>query len=131
MARPSSCPPCYSPPMSDSSNVADFVAVEAAGKLAGISPRTLRHWIATGKLPAIPGKRGKLVRLEEVRRRAEVAEAEAAGLRLRLAEASVPALVVVAGQDATEASPATATASDAHSPVQGLWRRLRRAWRGR
>ena len=54
--------------MSEPSNVADFVAVEAAGKLAGISPRTLRHWIATVKLPAIPGKRGKLVRLEEVRR---------------------------------------------------------------
>ncbi len=69
--------------------------------------------------------------IAELRRRAEVAEAEADGLRLRLAEVSVPAVVVVAGQDATEGPHATATASDAHRPVQGLWRRLRRAWRGR
>lgn len=54
--------------MDDTPYPAEFVAVESAGKRAGISPRTLRHWIATGKLPAIAGKRGKLVSIAEVRR---------------------------------------------------------------
>jgi len=64
--------------------------------------------------------------LAELRRRAEVAEAEAEGLRLRLAEASVPPLVVVAGSEATEAVHTPGTTFEAHRPVQGLWRRLRR-----
>ena len=46
--------------------MADHVTVEIAGKLAGISSRTLRHWIASGKLSAIAGKRGKLVSMGEV-----------------------------------------------------------------
>ena len=45
---------------------ADYITVEVAGKLAGLSPRTLRYWIRAGKLSAIAGKRGKLVRAEEV-----------------------------------------------------------------
>ncbi len=45
---------------------AHHVTVEVAGKLAGISSRTLRHWIASGKLSAIAGKRGKVVSLREV-----------------------------------------------------------------
>ncbi len=52
--------------MSATPDPADYVTVEVAGKLAGISPRTLRYWIRTGKLSAIAGKRGKLVRAEEV-----------------------------------------------------------------
>lgn len=44
----------------------EYVAVESAGSIAGISPRTLRYWIAGGKLPAIAGDRGKLVRLGDV-----------------------------------------------------------------
>ncbi len=47
--------------------MADHVTVEIAGKLAGISSRTLRHWITSGKLSAIVGKRGKLVSMGEVR----------------------------------------------------------------
>ena len=68
--------------------------------------------------------------IAELRRRAEVAEAEAEALRLRLAEASVPPVVVVAGQDATEGSHTAGTTPAAHRPARGLWRRLRRAWRG-
>ena len=41
--------------------------------------------------------------IAELRRRAEVAEAEAYALRLRLAETSAPPVVAVAGQDAPEA----------------------------
>jgi DNA-binding transcriptional MerR regulator len=49
-----------------SQDVADHVAVEVAGKAAGIPARTLRHWVASGKLSAIAGKRGKLVSMREV-----------------------------------------------------------------
>jgi hypothetical protein len=44
----------------------DQLSVEAAGRIAGISPRTLRSWIVHGKLPAAGGQRGKLVRLADV-----------------------------------------------------------------
>ncbi len=49
-------------------SLTDYVAVEVAGKAAGIPARTLRHWISTGKLSAIAGKRGKLVSMGEVAR---------------------------------------------------------------
>jgi len=52
--------------MSDIPTPADYVAVEVAGKAAGLPARTLRHWIGTGKLAAIAGKRGKLVSMGEV-----------------------------------------------------------------
>ncbi len=68
--------------------------------------------------------------IAELRRRAEVAEAEADALRLRLAEIDVPAVVVVAGQDATEEQDATPTTPVAHRGVQRLWRRLRRRLAG-
>ncbi len=52
--------------MNDIPTPADYVAIEVAGKAAGIPARTLRHWIATGKLAAIAGKRGKLVSMGKV-----------------------------------------------------------------
>ncbi len=63
--------------------------------------------------------------IAELRRRAEVAEAELEGARLRLAEVSVPPLVVVAGQEAPEGADATATTFAAPRGAQGVWRRLR------
>ncbi|CAA9556034.1 MAG: hypothetical protein AVDCRST_MAG88-1119 [uncultured Thermomicrobiales bacterium] len=57
-------------------------------------------------------------------------EADADALRLRLAEVDVPAVLVVAGQDAAEPIRATETTSEAHRPVQGLWWRLRRVFGG-
>jgi len=43
------------------SSPSDYVSVEDAGKLLGVSSRTVRNWIASGKLPAISGNRGRLV----------------------------------------------------------------------
>ncbi len=52
---------------------AGFTTVESAAALAGISARTLRYWIAAGKLPARGGKRGRLVRLSDVEQLAVLA----------------------------------------------------------
>ena len=46
----------------------DLVSVEVAGQLSGVTSRTLRRWIASGQLPAVSGKRGKLVRLGDIAR---------------------------------------------------------------
>lgn len=66
--------------MSDDST---YISVESAGKLLGVTPRTVRNWINDGKLPAIDGKRGRLVRRDDVLflgnisgHHAETAEAE-------------------------------------------------------
>ncbi len=50
----------------------EYLPVETAGNTAGISPRTLRYWVRSGKLPAVEGQRGKLVRLGDVLRLAEL-----------------------------------------------------------
>ncbi len=63
-------------------------------------------------------------------RKADV-RASRRALRLRLAEVSVPAVVVVAGQDATEGQDATGTTPAAQRPAQQLWRRLGQALRRR
>jgi DNA-binding transcriptional MerR regulator len=51
-------------------NTADgrYVAVTMAGQVTGIPERTLRRWVADGKLPAIAGQRGRLVALADVQR---------------------------------------------------------------
>jgi DNA-binding transcriptional MerR regulator len=54
------------------------VAIESAGKLLGVSPRTIRYWITTGKLTATAGKRGRLVDVGDVRRIMAVAGRELA-----------------------------------------------------
>jgi len=45
-----------------------FVSIESAARTTGISARTLRYWIATGKLTATAEKRGKRVSLADVER---------------------------------------------------------------
>jgi excisionase family DNA binding protein len=43
-----------------------YVTVGNAATATGVSERTLRYWIKSGKLPATGGKRGRLVRLADV-----------------------------------------------------------------
>ncbi len=45
----------------------DSVPVEIAAASTGISARTIRYWVAHGKLPATAAQRRKLVRLADVR----------------------------------------------------------------
>jgi hypothetical protein len=45
----------------------DRVPVEIAAASTGIPARTIRYWVARGKLPAIAEQRRKLVRLADVR----------------------------------------------------------------
>ncbi len=65
--------------------------------------------------------------IASLRRRAEAAEAEADALRLRLAETTVPPVVIVGGAGDAEPWHARETTLDAHRPVQRLWQRLRAA----
>lgn len=46
----------------------DYVTVDAAAISTGIAARTIRYWIANGKLTATAEKRGRLVRLGDVER---------------------------------------------------------------
>ena len=46
----------------------DYVAIEYAGQLTGIPARTLRRWAEAGKVPVVAGQRGRLVRLDDVRK---------------------------------------------------------------
>ncbi len=53
--------------MDSSADEGDYLAVHLAAQLAGVSERTLRHWIKRGKVPSIAGNCGALVRLADVR----------------------------------------------------------------
>ena len=45
-----------------------YIAVSVASKMTGIPERTIRHWVTSGKLAAMAGERGRLVRLDDVYR---------------------------------------------------------------
>ena len=91
--------------------MADHVTVEVAGTLAGISSRTLRHWIASGKLSAIAGKRGKLVSLREVEHLAQFVGKPVSNMAGHVGNPATSA-ETVAGNVADSAA-ATALVSDA------------------
>jgi DNA-binding transcriptional MerR regulator len=52
--------------MAGNDNGNQYVTVGNAAEVAGISERTLRYWIKTGKLAATGGNRNRLVRLADV-----------------------------------------------------------------
>lgn len=46
----------------------ELVPLEVAARSTGITSRTLRYWVSSGKLPVTTGKRGRLVSIDDVRR---------------------------------------------------------------
>ena len=72
-------------------NPDEYLPVEVAGTIAGITPRTLRHWIKGGKLPAIAGQRGKLVRIGDVVELADLTGRAATPSRQVAGNAGTPA----------------------------------------
>lgn len=50
----------------------EYVAIEYAGQVTGVPARTLRRWAEAGKVPVVSGQGKRLVRLDDVRRLAEV-----------------------------------------------------------
>jgi len=49
-------------------DIANYVAIKVASEASGVPGRTLRHWVVRGKVAAINGHAGKLVRLDDVMR---------------------------------------------------------------
>src|SRR6476620_2078847 len=47
-----------------------FVSAEEAARMVGVTARTVRRWIEAGDVQAETGKRGRLVSVSDVRRRA-------------------------------------------------------------
>ncbi len=120
----------------DPSQAAALVSPEQQAQADAIVQRLLAPFIA--ELGGVREELGRVkaerdaheATLAELRRRAEAAEGERDALRLQLAEVTVPPVVVVAAQDATETPRATTPTPVAHRPLQGLWRRLRRRLAG-
>ena len=93
----------------------EYLPVESAGSVAGISPRTLRYWIKGGKLPATEGQRGKLVRLGDVLALAEMTGKRAADGRQSPGTAGNPA--TSAESTAGNAAGSSADAADQVAPA--------------
>lgn len=54
------------------------VPLRVAARSAGVPERTVRNWVTSGKLAAMRGERGYLVRIADVKRVAAIAGREAA-----------------------------------------------------
>jgi len=82
----------------------EHVTVATAADLAGVPARTLRYWVETGKLPAIAGKHGRLVRLGDVREIASLTgkDGNLGNLGNSFAAGKVTAMVGLAGNLAAE-----------------------------
>jgi hypothetical protein len=74
-----------------------YATVKIAAAITGVSARTIRYWITSGKLPAVAGDSGKLVLLADVERLAgHRRQADGNG---NVAE---PSTVATAGDGATQ-----------------------------
>jgi hypothetical protein len=72
-------------------NDPEYVAIEYAGQVTGVPARTLRRWAEAGKVPVVAGQRKRLVRLDDVRRLAEMTGHRPASLDITGASAGQPA----------------------------------------
>ena len=102
------------------------IPLPSAAKVAGIPARTLRNWIASGKLAAIRGQRGWLVRLGDIAHIAAMIDNHAAseimadGMADGLAAELAGPTAEDAGCAATTASHAAITATAQHAQAEAL-----------
>jgi hypothetical protein len=101
-----------------------------AARSAGIPARTLRNWIASGKLAAIRGQRGWLVRPGDIAQIAAMIDNQAASEKMAdgLADGLAAELAAPTSEDAggaaTMASHAAITATAQHAQAEALVQRL-------
>ncbi len=105
-------------------NEGEYLPVESAGNAAGISPRTLRSWIAGGKLPATKGPRGRLVKLTDVLAMAEMTGKRPAPVRQSLGSAGNPA----ASADISAGNIADETTVDVSPAARSQLEAIRDEW---
>ena len=86
----------------------DPIPLPLAAQLAGIPARTLRNWVKAGKLAAIRGHRGWLVRMQDIEQIAAMIGNDAAGRELAGGHAAGMADTVAASLQGDEAIAANA-----------------------
>lgn len=103
----------------------EYVAIEYAGHVTGVPARTLRRWAEAGKVPVMAGQRKRLVRLDDVKRLAEMTGHRPASPDMTGASAGQPAghvADVVDGDDTTGATVVVSSAARAQlEAVRDEW----------
>jgi hypothetical protein len=108
----------------------DPIPLTLAARSAGIPARTLRNWIASGKLAAIRGQRGWLVRVGDIAQIAAMIDNHAAsemmadGMAARLAAELAAPTAGDAGDAAMTASHAAITATPQSAQAEALVQQL-------
>ncbi len=106
------------------------IPLTLAATLAGIPARTLRNWIASGKLAAIRGQRGWLIRPGDIAQIAAMIDSHAASENMaddmadRLAAELAAPTAADAGGAATTASHAAITATPQSAQAEALVQQL-------
>jgi hypothetical protein len=106
------------------------IPLTLAARSAGIPARTLRNWIASGKLAAIRGQRGWLIRPGDIAQIAAMIDSHAAsenmadGMADELAAELAAPTAADAGGAATTASHAAITATPQSAQAEALVQRL-------
>jgi len=106
------------------------IPLTLAARSAGIPARTLRNWIASGKLAAIRGQRGWLVRPGDIAQIAAMIDNQAAsenmadGMADRLAAQLAASTAEDSGSAATTASHAAIAATVQHAQAEALVQQL-------
>jgi len=106
------------------------IPLTLAARSAGIPARTLRNWIASGKLAAIRGQRGWLARPGDIAQIAAMIDSHAAseimadGMADGLAAELAASSAVGAGDAATTASYAAIAATAQHAQAEALVQQL-------
>jgi len=112
--------------MSNRPTANDPIPLTLAARSAGIPARTLRNWIASGKLAAIRGQRGWLVRLRDIAQIAAMIDTQAASEKMAAGMAAGLAAPTQEDPDdaAIAANSATIAATDQRTQAEALIQQL-------